>query len=324
MTTATFNRKENMKTPWSRDAPQDTDKLGYKPTSKDFASQAVAKAVLVETVQHPATSLPLAGSVVALGWTLIIAATPLSVCAALGLAFVGASAWAVNCISRGPQFAAAHVKKLHAMRRQYDRNVVQELGTECARAGFDDGAKEAKDIITAYDRLVGHLENLGKQGSLGHTYDRFYSLAEDTFKQGSSVLTQALTVFQAVQAVDIHGLEKELKTWNRQRQKFAEDGIAEQDGPLQQRIEEHKRRIALHRQRQQSLDDLLAQANAIEGALESTYLELVEPAQDSTLDFLSQEGSAAKRLLSAVEDAQRAEEKLQQDLGGHFRAKTTA
>jgi len=52
----------------SRDAPKPA--LGKMPSAEDFKGEAVQKAVLKETLEHPATIYPAAGSALALGWTL--------------------------------------------------------------------------------------------------------------------------------------------------------------------------------------------------------------------------------------------------------------
>ena len=101
----------------SRDAPKQT--LDKAPVPDDFKGDAVAKAVLKETLEHPATIYPAAGSALALGWTVIIAASPTSVAITLGCAFVSASAFIYNYIVKGPDFAAAHIAKLRELRKAH-------------------------------------------------------------------------------------------------------------------------------------------------------------------------------------------------------------
>src|SRR5277367_2715327 len=90
---------------------------GKMPGPDDFKGEAVAKAVLKETLEHPATIYPAAGSALALGWTFIIAASPTSVAITLGCAFLSASAFIYNYVVKGPDFAAAHIAKLRELRK---------------------------------------------------------------------------------------------------------------------------------------------------------------------------------------------------------------
>ena len=87
----------------SRDAP--TQQPGKKPQAEDFTGAAVDKAILKETLEHPATIYPAAGSALAVAWTVMVAASPTSVAFALGCAFVGASAFIYNYVIKGPDRA---------------------------------------------------------------------------------------------------------------------------------------------------------------------------------------------------------------------------
>src|SRR5260221_13689839 len=74
----------------------DSPVLGRKPMAEDFTPRAVHRAVLQETLQHPATILPGALATVAALWSAAIDLSPASLIAMLGLSFVGAAAWVVN------------------------------------------------------------------------------------------------------------------------------------------------------------------------------------------------------------------------------------
>jgi uncharacterized protein (DUF362 family) len=62
------------------------------PGLEQFNSANVASAVRKECLTHPATILPAAGSLVTLGWTVFIAASPASVALTIGCLFVSGSA----------------------------------------------------------------------------------------------------------------------------------------------------------------------------------------------------------------------------------------
>ena len=67
--------------------------VGRKPTAEDFTPRAVQRAVLRDTLQHPATILPGALATVAALWSVAIDLSPASLLAVLGFGFVSAAAW---------------------------------------------------------------------------------------------------------------------------------------------------------------------------------------------------------------------------------------
>ena len=109
--------------------------LDHKPMAEDFTPRAVQRAVIQDTLQHPATILPGALATVAALWSVAIDLSPASLLAMLGFGFVSAAAWVINYIGRGDTLAAQHIQKLRALRADYERREVEELALACQRAG---------------------------------------------------------------------------------------------------------------------------------------------------------------------------------------------
>jgi len=289
----------------SRDAP--TQQLGKKPPPEDFTGEAVSKAVLKETLEHPATIYPAAGSALAVAWTVMVAASPASVGCALGCAFVGASAFIYNYVIKGPDRAAAYVARLRELRRTYSISELKQFALECGRNGLVEGARGATELQNAYEHLTDYLAT-HKDGIAA---DRFASLAEDTFQEGVNILQQALSIYKAVELADAEVLQKDLDRLNRQRANIDDKNPAARGIDMQ--IESCQRRIELETQQQNELTQLFAQASEIESALQSTYLELIDMQSRNQLGALNEEGGASTRLRSAVDVARRVEQKLRGD-----------
>jgi hypothetical protein len=275
-----------------------------KPTADDFKAEAIQNAVLQETLQHPGTIYPLAGSGLALAWTVLIGATPASLGVTLGLAFLGASAFVYNFVIKGPERAVAHVSKLRQLRRQYTDSVLNKLMSDCMSHGFISGAKEAKELGQAWRQLSTYLE----ENKTGVSAEKFRLMAEDSCHQGVTILEQALSVFKALRSVDVNTLSNELITL-RERLGTLEP-TSGQARSLKVQIESHEKRLHLYTQSKERLMELIAESNEIESVLQSTYLELADLGNQSIDDFLSEGGGASSRLASAVETARRIEAKL--------------
>jgi hypothetical protein len=286
---------------WSGAPKQEPGKM---PGPDDFKSEAVAKAVLKETLEHPATIYPAAGSALALGWTFIIAASPTSVAITLGCAFVSASAFIYNYVVKGPDFAAAHIAKLRELRKAQRLAQLDLFEQECLSAGLTEGEKESKELKAAYENLTAYL----KTHKDGVSVERFQVLAEDTLQQGVSVLQQALAIFTAVQSIDVTTLQREIEGWRRQRTALTDGSPKAKALDLQ--IDAHMKQIELYNKRENDLAQLFAQVNEIESALQSTYLELVDLGSRNSSKFLAADSDAASRLQTAVDVARRVEQRL--------------
>jgi hypothetical protein len=297
-----FGGKQRSK---SRDAPN--QQLGKKPPAEDFTGEAVGKAVLKETLEHPATIYPAAGSALAVAWTVMVAASPASVGCAIGCAFVGASAFIYNYVIKGPDRAAAYVAKLRELRRTYSISELEQFALECGHNGLVEGARGAEELKNAYVHLTDYLA-AHKDGIAA---DRFASLAEDTFQEGVNILQQALAIYKAVELADAEVLQKDLARLKRQRANIDDKNPAARGIDLQ--IESSERRIEIETQQQNELTQLFAQASEIESALQSTYLELIDMQSRIQLGALNEEGGASTRLRSAVDIARRVEQKLRGD-----------
>ena len=276
--------------------------LEPKPTAEDFTPRAVQRAVLRDSLQHPATVLPAALATVVALWSVAIDLSPASLMAMLGFGFISAAAWVINYVGRGDTLVEQHIQKLRALRDEYEGQEVVEVIDACRRVGFVAGAKEGQELTDAYHKLDQFLveQQATQENASG---ERFRVLAEETYRHGVLILKRALNLFQALQRVDMATLEQERQTWIKQRQ---QEGSSES---LERNIEAHTKRLERYRRREEELWALIAQLNELETALETTYLEVVDLVGHaaSARPF---ESEAASHLERAVEAARRVEQRL--------------
>jgi hypothetical protein len=270
--------------------------------AEDFTARAVQRAVLHDTLQHPATLLPGALAMVAALWSVAIDLSPASLLAMLGFGFASAAAWVVNYVGRGDTLAERHIQKLRALRADHERREVEELALACQRAGFSAGTKEAQELTAAYYKLHQFLvvQQAGQGNASG---ERFRILAEDTYRHGITILHRALNLFQALRGVDVDTLEQERQAWLRQRE---QEGASES---LARNIEAHTKRLDRYHRREEELQTLIAQLNELETALATAYLEIVDLVGQETSVGLFESGAAA-HLERAVAAARRVEQRL--------------
>jgi hypothetical protein len=270
--------------------------------AEDFTPRAVQRAVLQETLQHPATILPAALATIAVLWSVAIDLSPASLMAILGFGFVSVGAWVINYVGRGNTLVEQHIQKLRALRAEYERRDVEDLVLACRQAGFLAGAKEAQELTEAYHKLQHFLgEQQAVQGNASG--ERFRVLAEETYRHGVAILQHALNLFQALQRIDVNTLERERQAWIGQR---AHDSTS---ASLERNIEAHTKRLERYRRREEELRGIIAQLNELETALETAHLEVVDLVGQAASGGIF-DSDAASHLERAVEAARRAEQRL--------------
>jgi hypothetical protein len=280
--------------------------INERPAPEDFTPEAIQRAVLAETLQHPATILPWAGSVVAGVWTLLMGATPESVIALMTGLFAGTAAWVVNFYIRGDERARSHVEKLRALRRDHDVESLEELVENCVSANFKQGAKEAAELKQAYLKFGEFLSGRPRRSDDLQS-QRLSVLAEDTYREGRAILAKALQVFKALQSVNVEALKAERNELQRKLKNCKKTQVKS----FEQQLEVQQKRIELYEKQEGLLEQLITESNELEAALETAYLEAVDlVAHDAELT--TWQSGAGLRLERAVEAARRAEERLRE------------
>ena len=267
----------------------------------DFNGASAAKKVRNECLTHPFTVFPLVGSLLATFWSVLFNADPISIGVIIAGIVIGVIGFAYNYIIDGERRVEVHMKKLLELVKEQVHIELDNLRQESEELGFAEGVKEAGELDADYTNLIGYLEKKPQA-------KQFRILAERTFKEGVSILAQAVAVYRAAVSIDIDVLREEVETWQGEREGL--DDSSARAKTLDRQIESHNRRIDVYDTRQELLDELIAQVDDIEGALQTTYLELVELGDQDATRLLRKDGGAAKRLESAVSAARRVEEKL--------------
>ncbi len=286
------------------------------PGAADFTKEAVYRAVLKDTVQHPLTLIPAVASALG-GLSMgLFGLDPTALAVTLGGAVVAAGAWVFNYFIRGEKLAEKRIERLRARRERHYHREVASLEAEWSQAGLAEGVQQAKELREAYQKLDAFLKGRmaearrtgGEAG--GFNVQRLMVLAEDTYREGAAILRSALLTYQALQQVDHEKLRAELAAWRQELETIQQAGAeAPRVESLETRITSHERRLQLFSQRVESVDRLFAESEALEAALESTYLEAVDL---ESPDNLLGRGQAASSLERAVAAARKVEDRLRQ------------
>ena len=273
-------------------------------TAEDFSKKAVQKHVKSEAWQHPVTIIPLAAGAVGLvaGAALV---APVASATGIGLLFVGGASFIWNYVGRGASIAEDHLNKLKQLRESAAEHQAIELRREMEYAGFEGGAKEARELSDAYNKLRKALDtHFGEQDI---TAQRFRILAKDTYAEGLGILRRALGIFNALQSVEIKTLERELKSLRKKLEKLGEDDSSR--GTLSQQIGSHSQRVEQYDARKEQVQQLLTQSDELESVLEQASFEVLDLTGRDSSAMFRDEGTAT-RLKRAVDAARRVEDRI--------------
>jgi hypothetical protein len=285
------------------------------PGPEDFTRKAIYRAVLKDTLQHPLTLFPAVASALGGLYMGLFGLAPASLAVAFGGALAGAGAWVFNYFIRGETLAEQRVAKLRARRERYRDAQVATLEAEWRAAGLAEGEQQARELREAYQKLEQLLD--GRSGAAdgqariadrGLNAQRLRVLAEDTYREGVAILRSALDTWRALSQVDREKLQAELAAWQEELRTVRLAAVEPaRVASLETRIASHQRRLQLYHERVESIDHLFAESEALESALESTYLEAVD--LKGAGELLGQ-GQAASALERAVTAARRVEDRL--------------
>ncbi len=285
------------------------------PSPGDFSSRAVNRAVMSEAGQHPATLFPAAVTILSSFYMALMNFSEAAFTLAVGSGLLSVASWVYQYFVRGEKIAAKYVDNLKEKRDFHKHQQVFNIEQECKDAGFSEGEAAARELREAYTRLARFLKDkFQKRQSM--SAQRFLVLAGESYDQGMSFLTKALSLYQALDEMDQKKLKKELKAWEREverlQKKTGNEGNEDEHAQLviqalDEKIRSHRRRLDLFDERGKTLKQVLAQCEILEATLDSAYLEVVDLLEDRRQ---VKRESVAGNLERAVTAARKVENRL--------------
>lgn len=275
------------------------------------SGRQVERAVFLEALQHPTTLIPGAVAVLSAGFAAMFHADPLAITVAAGAFLLTAASWAFHYLVRGESLAKRHVQKVLDRRQRARDQRLDALIDAAGEAYFKAGVEAGVELRDAYLKLRDQLaEREGANRS--RTAMRFASLAEDCYREGAALLEKALTNHRVIRGINRAKLQSELAGWRHQAGELATriqrgEPLQTRFDALQKKIVSNERRLDLYKQRQDMLEQWLAECEVLESALESAYLEVADLLSGRHAE---PHGQAASHLEQAVAAARRAEDRL--------------
>ena len=272
---------------------------------EDLSGPALNRWLWSYSLQHPATIIPAALSAVAVFFGAVIEFNPAALAVSLAAGALSVISWGYNYFLRGVDLVKKRQAELKALLDRQDAQPLQDLVRRCEEAGFNLGAKEARELNNAYEELMAFLDGRDRN-DLGAV--QFRTLARSTLRQGNQLLQRALELHKTVESVNVGRLERELAQFKTQRAQLAQqESKREELAAMEQMIATHSDRLAKARTQKKEILTLISKSNELEGVLETSHLTIAGLGDGGgSLDG----GDAAENLRQAVEAARRVEASL--------------
>ena len=245
---------------------------------ESLSEPAIRRQLLGDAVQHPATLLPLAAAVLSVLYLALVAPIIGGELWAMVLLVISGIGTAVGFVWRYVlRYTEGYGKRtrelIDLLEQERARLEQAEMGQrrETLRAGFSsigstEGLKALTELVNEYEQLH---PDLGRQRDTDPlSMPIVHALAGETYRQGLSVLSEALELMRAVQTPGKERLERELAEMERDVETLKLD--ESQAGRLalkEDTLASHRQRLDMLDQIQLRLEGLLYQAGRCEASL---------------------------------------------------------
>ena len=186
----------------------------------DFSQQAVTRAVLSNTLQHPLTLYPLVAGVLGMAGTFVLG-FPFSVLVgSLSAVGGGVMSWIVNFFFRGDVFARRYIEGCQEAVALQRRKLLDTMHEELAQCQSIPGAEEfskqgMEQLAQIQTRLATLQEILADKLDRGELiYSRYLGVAEQVYLSVLDNLKDLITVLKSTSTIDMDYISHRLSELN--------------------------------------------------------------------------------------------------------------
>jgi hypothetical protein len=304
---------------------KDNPKLEAKPikrsrltAAESLSEPAIRRQLLVDALQHPAVLLPLAVFIMSVFYLALVSPilggglSALVLLAICGLLAVVSFVWRyVLCYTK--EYGKRAQELMDVLEAERVRLELEEIGQrhEALRAGYTSiGSTQGLNAFTA---LAGEYEQLQPALVLRRDTDPLsvslvLPLATETYRQGLSVLSDALELMRAVDNPGRERLERETSELEREIEALkGDESQAERRVLKEDTLASHRQRLDMLDQLRLHIDQLLYQAGRCEASLHRTRLELAAIRTGSSETSV---GSVIEALRGTIHQAKEVQDEL--------------
>jgi hypothetical protein len=197
--------------------------------------------------------------------------------------------------------------------REREQTETEEL-LDTVKSGFEeinlaDGLKAVEELQYEYEQLQHVLAHKKETDPLGLAH--IPALSEETYRQGLSVLGDALEIGSVINSSDKKSFEKEIDKLEKEIDSLRNDKTQTAKMEIKQAtMASHKERLAMIKQQQLRVDKLLYQCDRCEASLHRTRMELAALKVSSSETSVSAVTETLQKTITQAKEVQEELKKL--------------
>lgn len=285
-----------------------------------LSEKTIKKELRLNAIQHPTTLLPLTTSILSFIYLQFFSPSfggslgAIIVLISSGVVAAGSFLWryAIRYPREYSKQLQERMKLQEQRQRENEQAELQQLQKDLkkgfASINLTEGLKALKELVYEYEQLQLVLHQK-KETDYLFAAD-VQELADKTFRQGLSVLVNAVELGRVIRSTDRRGLEAEIKKLEKEMKVLGKHGNrADQMKIKQATVNSHKERLEMINQQQLQIDKLLYQCDRCEASLQRTRLELAALTTEGSETGVS---AVTDTLRQTIDQAREVQEELRE------------
>ncbi len=282
---------------------------------ESLSDLAIRKELLSDALQHPTTILPLTLCILAITYLVLfsdiyggtLGAIILLICSAI--VATGSFIWRYSI-----RYNKAYTRRVKEIMELQDRvqrekeqadikHLLEATQTGFSKINSTKGLKAMEDLVYEYKQLRHVLDHKKETDPL--SFSHIPALAEETYRQGLSVLVDVLEIAQVIRSSDKERLEEEIGKFEREIGSLEGDGTKESLVKIKKAtVASHKERLDMIKQQELRVDKLLYQCDRCEASLHRTRIELAALKTESSETSVSAVTETLRRTINQAKEVQ--------------------
>jgi serine/threonine protein kinase len=276
-----------------------------------LSESAIRRRTFSDTLQRPETLLPLAVCAISAGYLVLLSPIIGGALAAIAVTGISGAVAAAFFSSRYPREYARNteemIERMSTQRRLLEAAQVKQVH-DTLRHGFTgasstEGVGAVRELISQYDQLQATLAQRRSSDPLSVSI--LPALAEETYRRGLSVLSDALDLMNAIRTPSKERLLQDIAAARADVDALRDDASQAERLHLRQEVlTSCLERLAMLNKQQISVEQLLYQARRCEAALHAARVDLATIRTGGTRTGVDSVVQALQQRISQVKEVQ--------------------
>lgn len=274
--------------------------------------QKVRKAVVMETLQHPATLLTGSTAIISALYISLISGSKEGLLIALGSLGLSAGSWIYNYFFRTDVFVQKYFDKWQKEMGETRQKSLEAARETLVAMKYEPGIRAFDDLVAVYKRFEAFVDESNLNSLTSMQKVRLEGVASETYDLGMKTIIKLVSLLKVVRSIDIDRYKSEIEDLNREMdliRKKSKNSETKKLEYLEKRKMAIQARINSYNDATIEIEGLLTKAEECENAIENSILQM--PVISGKIDD-NELKKAVSSMENTVEAARRVSQRMQQ------------